>query len=133
MSTDVHSYYTQHAAFKHVFRAAQPWHSAAATSWQHVAAAALEDFGESICLGTADYIPILGTNFCLNDWQQITSLPQNSLGPHSQSQQWTDLALLDSFLPSSTSSDPPPEAGTASHYREFVDGSEIQDTDLPPK
>ena len=59
-STEVHSCYTQHTAFKHISRAARPWLSAAANSWQHIAAAALGDFGESICLATTDYIPISG-------------------------------------------------------------------------
>ena len=77
--------------------------------------------------------PFPATSFSLNDWQQSTSLPQNSLVPHPQSQQWTESALLDSLLLSSTSSGLPPEAETASLRRECVDRSEIQDTDLPPK
>src|SRR5258706_11437013 len=58
-STNVHSYYTQHAALKYISRAAQPWHSAAANSvWHHIAA--LGDFGASICRPTAEYIPTSG-------------------------------------------------------------------------
>ena len=77
--------------------------------------------------------PFPATSFSLNDWQQSTSLPQNGLGPHLQSQQWTELALLDSLLPTSTSFGPPLEAETASLCREFFDRSGIQDTDLPSK
>ena len=67
------------------------------------------------------------------DWQQSTSLPQNSLHPHLQFQEWNDLALLDSFLRASASSGPPPDAATTSLPRESVDESELQVTDLLPR
>ena len=55
-STNVHSYYTQHAALRNISRAARPWHSVAANSvWQH-----LGDLGVPICRPTADCTPTSG-------------------------------------------------------------------------
>ena len=55
-STNVHSYYTQHAALRNISRAAQPWHSAAAKSvWQH-----LGDLGVPIYRPTTNYTPTSG-------------------------------------------------------------------------
>ena len=76
--------------------------------------------------------PLLATSNSLNNWQQSTSLPQGNLGPHPQPQEWSDLALVHSFLHPSTSSGPPPEAATASLHRESVDESEPQAPNLPP-
>ena len=78
--------------------------------------------------------PPPATSCSLNNWQQSTSLPQRSLGPHPQSQEWPDLALSNYLLllRASTSSGPPPEAATASLHRESVDESEPLVTSLPP-
>ncbi len=66
-STNVHSYYTQHAAIRNISRAAQPWHSATANSvWQH------GDFGASICRATTDYLPTCGSR---HPSQQLAAEP----------------------------------------------------------
>lgn len=94
--------------------------------------------------GTVEYLydgqpqtiyPPPATGSSLHDWQQSTSpdLPQNSLGPHPQSQVWNELALLDSFYRASTSSGPPPEAATTSLRHRSVDESGLQVTNLPPR
>lgn len=58
-STNVHSYYAQHAALRSISRAAQPWRSTTANSmWQHIPA--IGDFGVSTCRPTADYSPTFG-------------------------------------------------------------------------
>jgi len=75
--------------------------------------------------------PLPATNIPLNNWQQSTSLPQNSLGPHPQFQEWTESALLES-LPRTSTSSGPPKAATTSNRHEFVDESELQVTTLPP-
>ena len=68
--------------------------------------------------------------YTLDNWQQRTSLPQNSLGAYPRAQESTELALFDSFLRASTSSGPPPWVATASLHRESVNESEPQATSL---
>ena len=67
--------------------------------------------------------PFPADKFSVSNWQQSTSLPQGGLGPHPQSHDWTDLALLNSYLHATTSSGPPPEDATASPHRESVNES----------
>ena len=67
--------------------------------------------------------PFPADKFSVSNWQQSTSLPQGGLGPHPQSHDWTDLALLNSYLHASTSSGPPPEDATGSPHRESVNES----------
>ncbi len=74
--------------------------------------------------------PLPATSIPLNNWQQSTSLPQNSLGPHPQSLEWTDLERSLPFPCASTSSGPPPKAASASHHLETVDMPKLH---LPPK
>ena len=62
-----------------------------------------------------------------------TSLPQDSLYPHPQSQKWIEGVHLESLLPTSTFSCPPPEAVTTSLRRESIDEPELQVTSLPPR
>ena len=92
--------------------------------------------------GTVEYLydgqpqtiyPPPATDIFLPDWQQSTSLPQNSLGPHPQSQVWNELALLDPFYRANTSSGPPPEAAATSLCHGSVDESGLQVTNPPPR
>ena len=72
--------------------------------------------------------PNPATNLSRQDLQQSTSLPQTSLSPPLQSQEWPQMALFDPFLRAS----PPTEATTTSLHRESVDESWPQVTSLPP-
>jgi hypothetical protein len=92
-------------------------------------------------LATSDYpyvgqmpaiYPFPATNMPLPNWQQRTPLPQNCLAPHPQSEDQTELGLLDPSLRATTSFYLPPEATTTSPLREPVDKSP-QVTDLPPR
>ena len=77
--------------------------------------------------------PYPANNVSRHDLQHSTSLAQNSLGPHPQSQELFKWALLGSFLRPATSSSPPAEAATASIHHESVDESGLRVTSLPPK
>ena len=77
--------------------------------------------------------PYLTTSVSLNNWQQSTSLPQNGLDPHPQSQELIGLPPLDFFPQASTSSGPLPEAATANLHRESVDGPGPQVTSISTK
>jgi hypothetical protein len=89
-------------------------------------------------LATSDYLyvgqmpaiyPFPATNMPLPNWQQRTSLPQNSLAPQPQSEEQIELGHLDPPLRAITSFDLPPEATTTSPLRD----KSPQVTDLLPR
>jgi hypothetical protein len=72
-------------------------------------------------------------NFSLHNWQQSTSLPQSSLGPHPQSQARVEPGPVGGSLRGNTLSGPLPGDATTSFRRELVDESAPEVANLPPR
>ena len=77
--------------------------------------------------------PFPATNISLHDWQQSASLPQDSLGPHPQSQARVKSRTLGVPRHASTLLGQPPVAATMTLRREAIDKSGSQVTSLPPR